>query len=137
MRFARAGESLSGEVPLADLGRLVEGLLSDQGSARYRVQGGMELGRLVLRLEIDLVVMLRCQYCLEPYMQELRIEQVLPLARNEAELERWEKDDPLLDALVADDSLDVLKLVEDEILLGLPVVPRHPDGECGKADNQR
>jgi hypothetical protein len=50
----------------------------------------------------------------------------LPVARNEAELARWESLDPMLDALVADPELDVAVLVEDEILLAIPLVPMHP-----------
>jgi uncharacterized metal-binding protein YceD (DUF177 family) len=38
------------------------------------------------------------------------------------ELARWEGDDPLVDALVAESRLDVASLVEDEILLSLPVI---------------
>jgi uncharacterized protein len=136
MRFARAGESLSGEVSIAEMGRLVDSVVSDEGSVKYRLQGGTESGRPVLKLAVDTAVMLNCQYCHEPYRQELRIEQVLPLARDEAELARWEHDDPLLDTLVADPSLDVLTLVEDEILLSLPVAPRHPGDVCGSADDQ-
>jgi uncharacterized metal-binding protein YceD (DUF177 family) len=48
------------------------------------------------------------------------LDTVLPVARNEAELLRWEALDPLLDALVADPQLDLAVLVEDEILLSLP-----------------
>jgi uncharacterized metal-binding protein YceD (DUF177 family) len=36
----------------------------------------------------------------------------------------------MLDALVADPGLDVAVLVEDEILLAIPLVPMHPEGEC-------
>lgn len=133
LRFAHAGESIAGEVPLAKLGRLVDSLTSDEGKVRFGLQGGMDSGRPVLRLQVDAAVMLRCQYCLDPYRHELRIERVLPLARNEAELARWERDDPLLDALLVDPSLDVLALVEDEILLSLPVAPRHLEGHCGSA----
>lgn len=135
MRFARAGERLSEVAPVADLPRLVEGLVSDEGNVEYLLQGGMEYGRPVLRLAIEATVVLRCQYCLEPYRQQLKIERVLPLARDEAELDRWERDDPLFDALIAEPALDVMALVEDEILLSLPVVPRHPDGGCGKTED--
>lgn len=136
MRFARSGDRLTGQVPIAQLDRLSDSLASEKGSVEYVFQGGTESGRPVLRIEVDASVIMRCQYCLEPYMQPLHIEQRLPLAKDEAELERWERDDPLLDALVADPSLDVLTLVEDELLLALPVAPRHPDGACGKADGQ-
>jgi len=131
LRFAHTSESITGKVPLAKFDRLVDGLVSDQGKVQFRLQGGADSGRPVLRLQIDAAVTLRCQYCREPYRHELRIERVLPLARNEAELARWERDDPLLDALLAVPSLDVLALIEDEILLSLPVAPRHLDGDCG------
>lgn len=133
LRFARSGESLAGEFALADLARLGDILLSDQGAVTYRLQGGVVAGRPVLDLVIDTAVRLLCQRCLEPYRQVLRIERVIPVARDEAQLELWERDDPLLDALLADPGLGVLTLVEDEILLSLPVAPRHPDGACGQA----
>jgi len=134
LRFARDGEDQSGEARLSELDRLVDGLESDEGSVSYRIRGGTESGRPVLRLDIDTVLTLRCQSCLEPYRQPMRISRVFPVARNEAQLALWERDDPLLEALVADPDLDVLTLVEDEILLSLPVVPRHAEGQCGQAD---
>lgn len=133
MRFAHAGEALSGEVPLAGLDRLADALVSDAGVVSYRVRGSLKAGRPVLRLEVEATVVLVCQRCLEPCQQALRIEREFPVARDEAQLELWERDDPLLDALVADPELDVLTLVEDEILLSLPVAPRHPEGACGQA----
>ncbi len=140
IRFARAGESCSGEVPIADRDRLLDLLADDQGTINFLVRGELAGGRPTLHLTIEAVVKLVCQRCLEPYDQSVKIDSRLPIARNEAELERWERDDPLLDALLADQALDVLALVEDEILLGLPVAPRHPEGECGwfvgKADGR-
>ncbi|MFA5081437.1 MAG: YceD family protein [Hydrogenophilaceae bacterium] len=133
MRFARAGEDQSGEVRLSDLTRLADVLVSDDGAVSYRIRGGTSAGRPILKLDVDTAVMLICQSCLEPYRQEMRISRVFPVARDEKQLDLWERDDPLLDALVADPELDVLTLVEDEILLSLPVVPRHAEGECGLA----
>lgn len=108
---------------MAEFERLADVLLSDAGVVSYRLRGGMAGGRPVIRLEVATVLTLRCQICLEPYRQEMDVAQVFPVARNEAELALWERDDPLLDALVAEPELDVLTLVEDEILLGLPVTP--------------
>jgi uncharacterized protein len=82
-------------------------------------------------LEISALVWLTCQRCLELYSEKVELSSVLPIAKDESELARWESEDPLVDALVAEPRLDVATLVEDEILLGLPVVPRHPEGECG------
>jgi len=134
MRFARTGGDQAGEVRLSELTRLADGLESDDGAVSYRIRGGIESGRPVLRLDVDTTLMLRCQSCLAPYPQAMRISRVFPIARNEAQLELWERNDPLLDALVVDPELDVLTLVEDEILLSLPVAPRHNEGECVQAD---
>lgn len=130
LRFARTGESLSGEVRVADLERLSSALAEPSGWVRYRLEGGSEAGRPVLRLDVEAEVVLECQRCLGNYIERVSSATVLPLARDEAELARWERDDPLLDALVAETALDVLSLVEDEVLLGLPVAPRHPEGDC-------
>lgn len=132
MRFAHVGGDLTGEVRLADFERLGDVLMSSDGTASYRVRGGVDKGRPVLRLEVATVVELLCQRCLESYRQALRVERVFPIARDEAQLDLWEREDPLLDALIAEPELDVLTLVEDEILLSLPVAPRHPEGGCGQ-----
>lgn len=132
-RFARAGDSLEGEARLADLDRLADLLAADAGVVRYRLIGSVSAGRPVLGLEVTTAVTLICQRCLAPYRQEMRLERAFPIARDEAQLELWERDDPLLDALVADPALDVLTFVEDEILLSLPVAPRHAEGGCGQA----
>jgi uncharacterized protein len=134
LRFARTAGRLAAEAPVATFDRLVGSLASDQGYVRYVLLGQTASGRPALRLEIDADVVLRCQYCLELFPHRLHINQVLPVARDEAELERWEQEDPLLDALLAEPALDVLALVEDEMLLGLPIAPRHPTGGCGKAE---
>jgi uncharacterized protein len=134
MRFALTGDRLTGEVPVVQFDRLAGSLASDHGNVGYVLLGQTESGRPGLRIEIDADVVLRCQYCLEPFSYHLHISQMLPVARNETELERWEQDDPLLDALIAEPAMDVLALVEDEILLGLPIAPRHPTGDCGKAE---
>jgi uncharacterized protein len=35
-----------------------------------------------------------------------------------------------LDRVATNPHTDILTLVEDEVLLTLPMVPRHPDGQC-------
>jgi len=131
LQFAQSGGSLEGKLCADELPRLRDNLTSDDVAVQYRLSGGTESGRPVLRLELSGSVWLICQRCLELYQERYELRNVLLIARDESELERWEAEDPLVDALVADSLLDVVSLVEDEILLSLPVVPRHPDGGCG------
>lgn len=132
--FARSGESLSGVLMSSELPRLRDSLRPDDVAVQYRISGGLESGRPVIRLEIDASVWLICQRCLVAYPERLVLRNVLPIARDGEELARWEREDPLLDALVADPQLDIAVLVEDEILLSLPAVPRHPNDRCESGD---
>lgn len=134
LHFARAGDECSGQAPLAGFERLVDFVPESGAEVIYRVRGGIDRGRPTLWLDIDVTVSLVCQRCLSRYREQITVRRGLPVARDEAQLALWERDDPLLDALVAEPEMDVLTLVEDEILLSLPVAPRHPEGECGQAD---
>ncbi len=133
LRFAQSGDSLSGEFPVASFERLRDMLVSTGGGVAWRLSGVTESGRPALKLVVAGELRLLCQRCLMPCLHELRLESVMPVARSEGELDVWERDDSLLDALVAETHLDVQTLVEDEILLSLPAVPRHADGACGQA----
>lgn len=130
LQFAKSGESLSGSLRVEELPRLSDSLKPDDGAVQYRVSGVLAAGRPALRLQIDARVWLTCQLCMTRYSEDLTLDSVLPVARNEAELLRWEAVDPLLDALIADPALELATLVEDEILLSIPVVPMHAEGEC-------
>ncbi len=133
LRFARSGETVTGEYPVSGLPRLADMLASEEGVVSYRLSGVLVTGRPALKLVLDATLRLVCQRCLEPFDYRLHVDNVMPVARDERELVQWEREDPLLDAQVADPRMDVRTLVEDEILLGLPIMPRHPDGACGLA----
>jgi uncharacterized protein len=135
IRFAREAVSLKGEIALVEMDRLRDELAGDQGFVTYRLEGALVGGRPALRLQIDANPTLVCQVCLTPYVHSLHSEGMIFLARNDAELERWESNDPLLDVIVAEEHMDVRMLVEDELLLSLPVIPRHEDEDCPRRDD--
>ncbi len=130
IRFAREAASLAGEFSLAEVDRLRDELAGEEGAVTWRLEGVLVGGRPALRLLVDANPTLICQRCLAPYVHALHFEGVILLARNDAELERWENDDPLIDVILAEPRMDVRTLIEDELLLSLPVVPRHEIGEC-------
>jgi uncharacterized protein len=130
MQFAKSGGRLSGELEGECLPRLSDILSRESPRVQYQLSGGMKSGRPVLRLEIRATVRLVCQRCLGTYQEELSLGREFPIASDEAEMSRWESEAPLLEALIADPRMLVSELVEDEILLSLPAVPRHPEGAC-------
>jgi uncharacterized protein len=42
-------------------------------------------------------------------------------------------EDDALEPLVMDSQFDLLGTIEDEILLSLPLIPKHPEGACEPA----
>lgn len=129
-RFAAEGGGLGGEVPVAVFGRLADQLVGESGILRWRVEGSVDAGgepRLEVRADGRLV--LRCQRCLGELDWVLALETVLRPVRVGQELPEDELENDAFDAFEIDGEVDVLSLVEDEILLALPIAPRH--AECG------
>lgn len=131
--FCRADGHLAGDLPLSDFGRLSDGALPESGARRVRWQadgesplapGGARLVRLhlVAEVEVDLI----CQRCLEPMLAPLRIDRWFRFVGDEATAARLDEDSDD-DILVMDRAFDLLALVEDELLLEWPSVPRHTD----------
>jgi len=83
----------------------------------------------MLQLEISGVLPLACQRCLDAVPFDLDVNSLLELVPEGAELSEDELEDDTRDFLPVERELDVAELVEDEILLALPVAPRHE--KCG------
>ena len=124
--FARSGASLRGELPVASLSRVLDMLADSSGNLAYRVAGQMgPRGRPCLILEVDGVLSVRCQRCLEGIAHPLKIRSLLEFIGSEEELTQEEIEDDSRDFLLAQKELDVAALIEDEVILDLPVAPRH------------
>jgi len=126
LEFARTGARLEGGKKVADFPRLREGLHSDQGVLRYELRGvPEEQGKPALRLTVEGALQLVCQRCLGSLELPLRIEALLLLAASQAEVDA----EPLAaegpERIVAGKAMPFLDLIEDEVLLAIPIAPRH------------
>lgn len=133
LAFAREGQSLSGEAPVASLGeRVLAELSGAEGIVRYTLSGSVDrLQRPRLALVVEVEVSVQCQRCLEPMVEPLSLSSVVTLFTDEGRLEDAVEADEELDAIMAEPELDVMALIEDEIIMGLPVSPRHDACESG------
>lgn len=121
-RFARAESELSGHVGKEYLPRLPE-LGCRPIAVRYGLQGGRnEGGKLALNLAVEGDFELTCQRCLKPVKWVFSTVANLQLA---ASLEEIETADDDKDRVLASESMDVGSLIEDEIILAIPMAPRH------------
>lgn len=134
--FARYGREISGEVPVAELPRLQDMLESPQGILSYTVQGGVDkLGSHFLDLNVTGRCRLRCQRCMEGMDYPVRLDTRL-LLHDQASLDALGDEEEEFDSILADAHLDVLNLLEEEILLSLPIAPRHETGACRVAGSE-
>ncbi len=82
---------------------------------------------------IEGFVFLTCQSSLETFRHAISIEDRLVLVDDESKLPAIELESDTEDYLVADGPLDIRDLVEDAVLLALPMVPRKLGLEEAKA----
>lgn len=134
--LCRDGETLRGAWLLAQLPRLAASLWAPPAAdeqvgwqARFsQAQPAAGSPQLWLELEAHTHVTLQCQRCLQALQQPLALQRRFCFVASEADAERLdaESDD---DHLVMTARLDLRALVEDELILELPIVPRH-EGRC-------
>jgi len=126
LEFARAAARLRGAWPVAEFLRLHDALRSTAGTLRYELRGlPEERGRPVLRLKVSGALQLTCQRCLGALEFPLQLEVALRLAatQEEVDAEPLEAEGP--ESIVAGKEMRVQALVEDEVLLAIPIAPRH------------
>ena len=134
LEFARAGQQVTGSLPVARLKRLHDCLHDVIGQVDYEVSGGHdERHRPQLLLHITAVLHLQCQRCLGALEHRLDVRSSLLLVQPQ-EIAGEELNDPEApDVVEASPELDLAELVEEEILLSLPLAPRHADDGCASA----
>ena len=134
LNFASKAGFLQGSLSPFGLERLQSYLANDTGKLAYSVGGIMdEHGRPMLKISVSGLINLKCQRCLEKLEYRMDLKTDLFLARDEDELFRYDED-IFADAIPASEELNLLTLVEDEIILGLPVSPYHQDTACQTED---
>lgn len=129
-----ARREFEGRIPLAVMTRLSDGLLDCEGEARYELVFGTDALKLPFaELRIEAELPLECQRSLRRFLLPVRLVQRLGLIRDEADEAALPPDyEPLL--VAADGMLRPSELVEDELILALPVVPMSPDADVVERD---
>jgi DUF177 domain-containing protein len=134
--LADRGVTLSGELDIGQLARLRGLLHSDSGSVeatlRFRQRGdGWLASEVEYRADVELI----CQRCLEPFRQELEERVNVVIADSDSlpttvptGFEPFE---------LEDGRLQPVQLIEDEVIVAIPLVPKHARVEdCGSLARQ-
>ena len=117
------GSRYEGELPIKLLPRLAEQVQATGASLKVELKAGRETGYWGIQGGIRGTLALVCQRCEKPFDWQLDADVNLRLVRNEAEEKEFLQDsDPYV--VQDDDVLPLRELVEDEVLLALPMLPR-------------
>ncbi len=133
-RMVATGRRFEGLLPLAGFKRLGTSLIDVEGDCHYVVEFGRDdLDQRYVDLHLQAQLPLLCQRTLERFFHPVDIRQRLGLIRDEAEEAALLPD---VEAVLVDDngSLRPADLIEDELILALPVVPINPDSEAIEAE---
>jgi uncharacterized protein len=139
--FSQAGEEAQGSLPLSAMPRVLAELAPEApADARdalfhWRLRGftrdeasmaGLSARkRKFMSLEVDGVLWLVCQRCLQVTAETLSVRTVLELVHTEAQADAAPLDDDEVDVIVGSSHFNLVELIEDELLLSLPISVKH------------
>ena len=129
--FSRDGATLSGQAPLAQWERLSaeseDGLVSPPVKWQARGEAVPEVGaqdQVWLHLQVNAVLPLLCQRCLSPLLTAVDVDRSFRFVADEATAMALD-DEEEEDLLVISREFNLIDLVEDEVILAMPLVPLH------------
>ncbi|MDX1608759.1 MAG: YceD family protein [Halofilum sp. (in: g-proteobacteria)] len=131
LSLAERGRVIEGSVPIAAFKRLAPSLHRDRGDIAVTLRFERDTGgRHVLHGELDGQLELVCQRCLTPFALPIGRTFDVVLVESLAAADLLPEE---LEPLVVDErrSMHTVDLLEDELILALPIVPRCGDGGPG------
>lgn len=126
LMFAGEGKAVAARVPVATLSRLADVLADVEGDLDCRVSGSLDGdGNHWLTVEVSGALRLVCQRCLGPLVYPVEVRSSLLLIPPGQPLPDDELAEDGFDAIEAEKEMALLPLIEEEVLLALPIAPRH------------
>jgi uncharacterized protein len=128
--MAKRHMTLQDKVAVADLHRANKLLAAEDGDVTYHFDFSTDVEELcVISGELHGLLTMCCQRCLKNFKREVRCKFVVSPVKDDAEAKLLPNGyEPII---LQDGKFDTLELLEDELILGLPIVAAHDDNELG------
>lgn len=128
--LARDERNFQATVPVAAFARLASTLMQPVGNLSFEFQGERDdEGKLYVDLQIQGDLVLQCQRCLEALTWSCDVQNRLLLLGPGEQVPEDELENDDADAIELEARTNLLELIEDEVILALPIVPRHENCE--------
>ena len=133
IRLAARGEHLQGTIPIKQMKRLISVLSDVKGDVYVNAEFSVDINQVVMLAgAIKTETKLICQRCMGEMELPIALDFQLAFVRTEAEMEKLPEG---YEATLIDNTTMMLSdIIEDEILLALPPIPKHLDKSCS-SDN--
>ncbi len=128
-KYAQTGKHLTGSFTVSDLSALADLVQNRDGCVNYELLFSRDSkGWINATGTISAHLILQCQRCLEAMTLEVQNKLRLAIVNNQKEAEFLP--DNLEPYLTEDKKISLNKLIEEELLLALPLSPLHEQEEC-------
>jgi uncharacterized protein len=129
VRFTENPTDLHGSLPISAMTRLAPSLLNSEGQAEVHMQLGVDRDKIrFAKGTIRAVLSVQCQRCLEPFSYELNSHFASAVVNNDAKAKALP--DHYEPVLVTADNLNLAEMIEEELLVNLPIVLMHDPKDC-------
>jgi uncharacterized protein len=129
LRLAETEETIAGRLAVSAMPRLTEALRDDSGSVEFRLQFRRDDQGLVRVLgEFSTSLRTTCQRCLEPL--QLALSGAIDVAAVGGENGTQNLPPGAEPLVLTEGRIHLPGLIEDEVLLALPIAPMHEEGRC-------
>lgn len=125
--LAQKSQTCSGMISTRTMARL-QSQLADHSThdVSYSLRGFVDTRRRpAAQLDIQATLSLPCTHCDQALAWTVQLQRHYYFVRDEEALQRIEVDDAEEEPLVGSARFDVAQLLEDELILSLPIAPRH------------
>lgn len=129
LKLADQGASIKRSIDFASMPRVLELLGDGERSVDVELHFSRdEQHRCIIQGRLSSGSEVVCERCLQPFEQPIQSDFALcVVASDEAARNIPHEYDPLI---LSDQFVDLVDIVEDEVLLALPMFSYHPEGEC-------
>ena len=129
--FAKKEVKLNGDYKISELSRLSEIASNENDKVEVDLFFRLENGRIpCVEGIIKTILVLDCQRCLDSLQVDLKVSFDIAFARNEFQADNLDEKFEIYLIGEEEEELDTKNLINDEILLSIPMAPSH-DFECG------
>ena len=136
IRLAERGEAIVGDLVVSRMPRLRQSLHDDTGTVHVHIscEPG-ELGAIRILGSLSTTLKVDCQRCLGAFDLPLNVSVDTRAMTGSGSVADLDLDADVL--MLGDDKrVHVASLIEDELILALPLAPVHPAGQCPAAGYQ-